>query len=470
MTPEAIKELIAKRVAEVLANYKATRAANALKAESQSQNGNDCKMEMVEMGMEIIEVEEITEMEIQMRMVELLCQLLNSHKRSVGVDVAFVMTWRDFMKMVPEEEDQIERCVGGLPDNIKGNVIENCAQQPPFKRQNVGGLNVAKAYTAGGKCRNYGKIGQLTRDYKPVVPVAVNQRAPNHGNKLVILEARWKAYAIGRGDANLGYNVLTGMFLLNNHYDSVLFDSGADRSFVSTTFSTLLDIIPDTLDVSYVVELADRRIVKTNTMLKGCTIGLFGHPFNVDLMPIELDGFDIIIGDRSDKGKKLTLSHIVYEDSEVYEERLSSISGIDLRSGYHQLRFRDDDIPKTAFRTRYGHYEFQVMPFGLTNAPAVFMDFMNRVCKPFLDKFVIVFIDDILIYSRNKVKHEGHPKQILELQKKEELYAEFSKCAFWLSKVKFLGHVIDREGIHVDPAKIESIRDWASPKTPTDIH
>nr|GEZ84435.1 reverse transcriptase domain-containing protein [Tanacetum cinerariifolium] len=157
--------------------------------------------------------------------------------------------------------------------------------------------------------------------------------AENHGNKLVILEGRWKAYAIGRGDANLGYNVLTGMFILNNHYDSVLFDSGADRSFVSTTFSTLLDIIPDTLDVSYVVELADRRIVKTNTMLRGCTIGLFGHPFNVDLMPIELDGFDVIIGDRSDKGKKLTLSHIVYEDSEVYEERLSSISGASYKEG-----------------------------------------------------------------------------------------------------------------------------------------
>ncbi|GKD14022.1 putative reverse transcriptase domain-containing protein [Tanacetum coccineum] len=147
----------------------------------------------------------------------------------------------------------------------------------------------------------------------------------------------------------------------------------------------------------------------------------------------------------------------------------SVYSKIDLRSGYHQLRVRDEDIPKTAFRTRYGHYEFQVMPFGLTNASAVFMDLMNRVCKPFLDKFVIMFIDDILIYSRNKVKHEGHLKQILELLKKEELYAKFSKCNFWLSKVQFLAHVIDREGIHVDPAKIESIRDWESPKTPTEI-
>ncbi|GJU12849.1 putative reverse transcriptase domain-containing protein [Tanacetum coccineum] len=148
----------------------------------------------------------------------------------------------------------------------------------------------------------------------------------------------------------------------------------------------------------------------------------------------------------------------------------SVYSKIDLRSGYHQLRVREEDIPKTAFRTRYGHYEFQVMPFGLTNAPAVFMDLMNRVCKPYLDKFVIVFIDDILIYSKNKKEHEEHLKLILELLKKEELYAKFSKCEFWIPKVQFLGHVIDSEGIHVDPAKIESIKDWTSPKSPTEIH
>ncbi|GJU15419.1 putative reverse transcriptase domain-containing protein [Tanacetum coccineum] len=142
-------------------------------------------------------------------------------------------------------------------------------------------------------------------------------------------------------------------------------------------------------------------------------------------------------------------------------------SKIDLKSGYHQLRVREKDISKIAFRTRYGHYEFQVMLFGLTNAPAVFMDLMNRVCKPYLDKFVIVFIDDILIYPNSEEEHEEHLKLILEL---EELYAKFSKCEFWLSKVQFLGHVIDSEDIHVDPSKTESIKDWESPKTPIKIH
>ncbi|GJU22303.1 putative reverse transcriptase domain-containing protein [Tanacetum coccineum] len=118
----------------------------------------------------------------------------------------------------------------------------------------------------------------------------------------------------------------------------------------------------------------------------------------------------------------------------------SVYSKIDLRSGYYQLRVRDEDIPKTAFKTQYRHYEFQVMPFGLTNAPAVYMDFMNRACKPYLDKFMIVFIDDILIYSCNKEEHADHLRIILKLLKNEKLYAKFSKCDFWINIVQFLGH------------------------------
>ncbi|GJW32993.1 putative reverse transcriptase domain-containing protein [Tanacetum coccineum] len=144
-------------------------------------------------------------------------------------------------------------------------------------------------------------------------------------------------------------------------------------------------------------------------------------------------------------------------------------SKIDLRFGYHQLRVHEDNIPKTAFRTHYGHFEFTVMPFGLTNAPAMFMDLMNRVCRPYLDKFVIVFIDDILIYSKTQEEHVEHLRLVLELLKKEKLYAKFSKCEFWLREVQFLGHVINGNGIHVDPSKIEAVKNWKAPRTPTEV-
>ena len=133
-------------------------------------------------------------------------------------------------------------------------------------------------------------------------------------------------------------------------------------------------------------------------------------------------------------------------------------SKIDLRSGYHQIRVRKEDIVKTTFRTRYGHYGFMVMPFGLTNALAVFIDLMNRVCRPYLDKFVIMFIDNILIYSRDKKEHEKHLKLILELLQKEKLYAKFSKFELWIREVHFLGHVVNEKGIQVDPAKVEAIK------------
>src|SRR5688572_24629587 len=131
----------------------------------------------------------------------------------------------------------------------------------------------------------------------------------------------------------------------------------------------------------------------------------------------------------------------------------SYFSKIDLRSGYHQLRVRDCDIPKTAFRTSYGHFEFLVMSFGLRNAPTIFMDLMNRIFKPFLDMFVVVFIDDILVYSRSKEDHEGHLKILLQVLRDEHLYAKFSKCEFWLREVAFLVHVVSGDGIKVDPKK-----------------
>jgi hypothetical protein len=144
-------------------------------------------------------------------------------------------------------------------------------------------------------------------------------------------------------------------------------------------------------------------------------------------------------------------------------------SKIDLRSGYHQVRVKSDDIPKTAFRTRYGHYEFLVMSFGLTNAPAVFMDTMNRVFDDYLDQFMVVFIDDILIYSKSQEDHQVHLQKALERLRREKLYAKFSKCAFWLEKVAFLGHVISGEGVTVDPEKVSAVVDWRRPVNAQEI-
>ncbi|GJX40490.1 putative reverse transcriptase domain-containing protein [Tanacetum coccineum] len=515
-------------------------------------------------------------------------------------------------RMVPDEEDKVEGFIGGLPDNIQGNVIaaeptklqdaiciannlmdqklkgyarsaehkrrlennlrDNRRKQTVFKRQNVRGQNMARAYTAGNndkkgyvgslpycnkcklhheglstiRCGNCKRVGHLTRDCTAAVALNIqratvrnqsgvicyecgrpghfrkdcpklrnqnrgNQTRNKSGNKTGGNEATTKAYAIG-GGINPDSNVVIGTFLLNNCYASMLFDSGADRSFVSTTFSALLDVAPSTLDTSYAVELADGRISETNVVLRGCTLGLLGHPFDIDLIHVELGSFDIIIGmdwlakyhtlivceekvacipygderklhskkaeDKSEE-ERLEDVPIIREFLEVFPEDLPGLPParqvefqIDLVpsvSPVARALVHEEDISKTAFRTRYGYYEFQVMPFGLTNAPPVFMDLMNRVCKQYLDRFVIVFIDDILIYSKSKKEHEGYLKLILKLLNEEELYAKFSKCEFWLSKVKILGHVIDSEGINVDHAKIKSIKDWASPKTPTEI-
>nr|GEX73109.1 putative reverse transcriptase domain-containing protein [Tanacetum cinerariifolium] len=238
-------------------------------------------------------------------------------------------------------------------------------------------------------------------------------------------EARGRAYVIKEADKNQGPNVDMGMFLLNNRYASALFDSGSDKSFVSISFSHLINIDPVRLDTSYEVELADGRVASTNIVLKGCTI---------NLMPIELGTFDVIFG----------MHWLVKQDVVIvcskkvacvpYKNKTLVVEG---NRGYHQLCIREEDIPITAFSTRYGHYEFRVMLFGLTNAPA------------------------------NKEEHEEHLKTILELLKREQLYAKFSKCDFWLESVHFLGHVIDSEGVHLDPTKIEAFKNWATPTTPT---
>jgi hypothetical protein len=144
-------------------------------------------------------------------------------------------------------------------------------------------------------------------------------------------------------------------------------------------------------------------------------------------------------------------------------------SKIDLRSGYHQLKIQEKDVQKTAFRTRYGHYEFLVMPFGLTNAPAAFMDMMNRIFREHVDRCVVVFIDDILIYSKSQEEHVEHLRIVLSILRKHQLFAKFKKCEFWLDNVAFLGHVVTKEGIAVDPGKVEAVVNWVRPSNAHEV-
>nr|GEZ95304.1 reverse transcriptase domain-containing protein [Tanacetum cinerariifolium] len=288
---------------------------------------------------------------------------------------------------------------------------------------------------------------------------------------------------------------VTGTFLLNNHYAFVLFDSGSDRSFVDTRFSSMLDIDPVKIGASYEVELADGRVVSTNTILKGCTLNLVNHVFEIDLMPIELD---------KSKEKRMEDVPVIRDFPEVFPEELPELPPprkvefrIDLVPGVAPVarlirlssslwgapvlfvKKKDEsfrmcidyrELNKLTVKNRYPLSRIddlldqqQAMPFGLTNvlvvfmdlmnrvckpltnSPAVFMDLMNRVCKPYLDKFIIVFIDDILVNSKDEEEHEKHLKIILELLKNE------------------------RFGVHVDPAKVEAIKSWAAPMTPTEV-
>ena len=144
-------------------------------------------------------------------------------------------------------------------------------------------------------------------------------------------------------------------------------------------------------------------------------------------------------------------------------------SKIDLRTGYHQLRVREADIPKTTFKTRYGHFEFTIMPFGLTNAPTAFMDLMHRVFQPYLYQFVVIFVDDILIFSQSKREHEDHLRVVLQLLRDHQLYAKFGKCEFWLTEVRFLGHVVSTLRVSIDPEKVEAVMSWERPKSVFEI-
>ncbi|GKB78263.1 putative reverse transcriptase domain-containing protein [Tanacetum coccineum] len=320
------------------------------------------------------------------------------------------------------------------------------------------------------KCNTCNKVGHLTKNWKNkgpatgsnLLPVTITYRTSrekghyaNQCRKTTNNNAQGRAYMLRDRNAHQDPNVVmvSTSSLVWIGYPSIMLELSVMRKS-STSQSKELS--------NQLQELSDRGFIRPSTSSWGAPV----------LFVKKKDGSFRMCIDYQELNKLTVKNHYSLPRIDDLFDQLqgsSVYSKIDLRSGYHQLRVRDEDIPKTAFRTRYGHYEFQVMPFGLTNAPTIFIDLMNRVCKPYLDKFVIVFIDDILIYSYNKQEHVNHLRIILELLKKEKLYDKFSKYYFCIRIVQFLGHLIDSQGLHVDPAKIEAVKNWTSPTTPTEI-
>ncbi|GJU46548.1 putative reverse transcriptase domain-containing protein [Tanacetum coccineum] len=507
-------------------------------------------------------------------------------------------------RMVEPEHVKIDAYIRGLSDNIKGEVTSSrpanlneannqkqgntraMTTSPTDEKVSSGSLPLCEScFTLHVgqcmiKCHKCGKVGHKARYCKEksvgtganALPILTcydygeqdhsRNRCPKKVKQEETGEVRGRAYAIKDVEPQ-GPNVVAGTFLLNNRCASILFDPGSDRSFVNTKFSSMLDIDPVKIRASYEVELADGRVISTNTVLKGCTLNLVNHLFEIDLMPIEFGTFDVIIGmdwlvkhdviivcgekivripyenkmlivegDKGvsrlkviscikarkyvERGCHLFLAHVTEKKSKEkrlkdmpviryfpkvfpddlpglppprqVEFRIELVSGVApiARASYHlapsemkelseQLQellekgficpssspwgapvlfvkkkdgsfrmcidyrelnkltvknryplLRIDDLIdqlQGSSVTRYGHFEFQVMPFGLTNAPAVFMDLMNRVCKPYLDKFVIVFIDDILVYSKDEEEHRKYLKIILELASRKVMEA-----------------------------------------------
>ncbi|KAI5316249.1 hypothetical protein L3X38_045425 [Prunus dulcis] len=221
------------------------------------------------------------------------------------------------------------------------------------------------------------------------------------------------------------------------------------------------DVFPDDLP-----GLPPHREIEFTIELMPGTSPISQTPYR--MAPVELKELKVQLQELVDKGF-IRPSFSPWGAPVLFLRGAKVFSKIDLRSGYHQLRIKEEDVPKTAFRTRYGHYEFLVMPFGLTNAPAAFMDLMNRVFRRYLDRFVIVFIDDILMYSKSRKAHMKHLELVLKTLRRKKLFAKFSKCQFWLDRVNFLGHVISADGVYVDPQKVEAVVNWPQPTSVTEV-
>nr|GEU88209.1 hypothetical protein [Tanacetum cinerariifolium] len=421
-------------------------------------------------------------------------------------------------KFVANETEKIDKNSAPMQKGNKKKADElfrnnHGHQQQPLKRQNV-----AKVYNMGT-----GKKKPYSGNFPQVHQVPFSSQWPLYSEVPQVQQGHFKrdfpklknkdggnanaqgwVYAVGNAERKENasrdpyFNVVMGTFLLNNRYASILFDTGVDRSFISTAFSSLIDIVPTPLGNSYDVELADGKIVRVDTIMQGCTLNFLNHPFNIDLMPVELGSFDVIIGmdwlrrchavivcdeklvrvlcgnetlifrarpvefqidlipgaapvaralyqlapsemkESSEQLQELSNKHVIRPSSSPWG---ASVLFVKKKDGSFRMCFEYCELNKLTGQNRYPLPRIDDL-FDQLQGSSIYSnidlrsDLMNWVCKPYLDKFVIVFIDDILIYSKDKREHEEHLKAILELLKKEKLYAKFSKCEFWIPKLK----------------------------------
>nr|GEW34436.1 putative reverse transcriptase domain-containing protein [Tanacetum cinerariifolium] len=470
MTPAAIKEMVNRRVIESFETHKASRNIRLGNGNDEGGNGNGTKgvFGLIRCFKKMETILHISNCLEKYQVKYATCTLLNSaltwwnsHKRTIGTDAAFAMSWKELMKLMAElycprtEIQKMESELWNLTNlqqdavHMANNLMDyamknaenkrkfdnsqkdNRGQQPPFKKQNLGGQNVTRTYTA---------VNHERRVYNGPLPLC--NKCKFHHERPCTMRCR----------------------KCNKETEDKLEEK---RLKDMPTVRDFLEVFPE-----YLLGLPPTRQVKFQIDLVPGAALVARAPYR--LAPSELQELSTQLQELSDKGftrpssSPWGASILFFKKKDGYFWMCidyHELNKLTMKNRYPLLRIDDlfDQL------TRYGHYEFQVMPFGLTNALIVFMDLMNWVCNSYLDKFVIVFIDDILIYSKGEEEHVEHLKLILELLKKDELYAKFSNCEFWLSKVQFLGHVIDSEGIYMDPAKIESIKAWESPKTLTEI-
>nr|GEV33401.1 hypothetical protein [Tanacetum cinerariifolium] len=381
-------------------------------------------------------------------------------------------------KMFLEECDEVEKYISGLPNMIQGNAknkrklddnsISNHNQQQPFKRKNVARANTArpgekKVYKGSKplcpkcnyhhdrkcapKCNNCKRAGHLARDCRSPTAAANNQKAPMANQRdATCFESR--ANAVGNVGKNLDANVVTSMILLNNRYASILFNTGVDRSFVSTAFSFLIDIIPTTLDHDYDVKLADRKIIRVNTIIRGCTLNFLNHPFNINLMPVGLGSFDVFIG-----MDWLVKYHVVIVCNETivripFGNEILIVHGKGSNNG-HESRINIISCTKT-------------QKYLLKRCDV----FLAHVTTKKADKSEEKRLKDVpIVRDFPEAPYRLAPSEMKELS--DQLH-ELSDKGFIRHSSLPWGSLIFK-GIYVDPAKIESIKDWASSKTATEI-